>query len=173
MFFFSEWEYSWTHVIRMFWGFGNSFELDDFLNYRIFKSSVNRLNLFKVLIVSSTSFFQGYAICSLDSSSSFSSSSSIITSVGCSENSETIYSTEKSRDWLVRSRKCTSRNVELSGSFFVRSIFVKLFQWFILCFILCFQCFIQCFILFIKVTSLCFLFVVILNTINKQFSFMH
>ena len=118
----------------MLWGFGNSFELDDFSNYRIFKSSVNRLNLFKVLIVSSTSFFQGYAICSLDSSSSFSSSSSVITSVGCSENLETIYSTEKSRDWLVRSRKCTSRDVELSGSFFVRSIFVKLFQCFILCF---------------------------------------
>ena len=156
----------------MLWGFGDSFELDDFSNYRIFKSTVNRLNLFKFWLSHQLHFFRDM-ICLLDSSSSFSSSSSVITSVGCSENSETIYSTEKSRDWLVRSRKCTSRNVELSGSFFVRSIFVKLFQCFILCFILCFQCFIQCFILFIKVTSLCFLFVVILNTINKQFSFMH
>ena len=57
------------------------------------KSSVNRLNLFKVLIVSSTSFLQECAICSSDSSSSFSSSPSVITSAGCSENSETIYST--------------------------------------------------------------------------------
>ena len=122
------------------------------------KSSVNRFNLLKFLIVSSTSFFQGCAICSFDSSSLLSLSPSVITSVGCSENSETIYSTENGRDWLVPSRKCTSRNVELNGSFFVRSIFVKLFQ----CFILCF-----------KVTSLCFLFVVILNTTHKQFSFMH
>ena len=122
------------------------------------KSSVNRLNLFKVLILLSTSFLTRCAICSLYSSSSFSSSPSVITSVVCSKNSETIYSTENGRYWLAPSRKCTSRNVELNGSFFVRSIFVKLFQ----CFILCF-----------KVTSLCFLLVVILNTIHKQFSFMH
>ena len=96
------------------------------------KSSVNRLNLFKVLIVLSTSFLQGCAVCSLNSSSSFSSSPSVITSVGCSENSETIYSIENGLDWLFPSRKCTSRNVELNGSFFVRSIFVKLLQCFIL-----------------------------------------
>ena len=83
---------------------------------------MNRLNLFKVLIVLSASFLQGCAICS---SSSFSSSPSVITSVGCSENSETIYSTENARDWLVPSRKCTSRNVELNGSFFVRSFFCQ------------------------------------------------
>ena len=84
---------------------------------------------------------------SSDSSSSFSSSPSVITSAGYLENSETTYSTDNGRNWLVPSRKCTSRNVELNGSFFVRSVF--------------------------KVTSLCFLFVVILNTIHKQFSFMH
>ena len=49
----------------------------------------------------------------------------VITSAGCLENSETIYSTDNGRNWLVPSRKCTSRNVELIGSFFVRSIFVK------------------------------------------------
>ena len=99
------------------------------------KSSVNRLNLFKVLIVSSTSFLQGCANCLSDSSSSFSSSPSVITSAGCLENSETIYSTDNGRNWLVPSRKCTSRNVELIGSFFVRPIFVKRFQCFILCFL--------------------------------------
>ena len=98
------------------------------------KSSVNRLNLFKVLIVLSTSFLTRCAIFSLYSSSSFSLSPSVITSVGCLKNSETIYSTENGRYWLAPSRKCTSRNVELNGSFFVRSIFVKLFQCFILCF---------------------------------------
>ena len=98
------------------------------------KSFVNKLNLFKVLIVSSTSFLQGCAICSSDSSSSFSSLLCVVFSAGCSENSETIYSVDNGRDWLVPSRKCTSRNVELNGSFFVRSIFVKLFQCFILCF---------------------------------------
>ena len=122
------------------------------------KSFVNRLNLLKVLIVSSASFFSGMRslfirffififiilVCNYLCS--------------CSGNSETIYSTANGRYWLPPSRKCTSRNVELNGSFFVRSIFVKLFQ----CFILCF-----------KVTSLCFLLVVILNTIHKQFSFMH
>ena len=98
------------------------------------KSSVNRLNLFKVLIISSTSLLKGCAICSSDSSSSFSSSPSVITSAGCSENSETIYSTGNGRDWLVPSRKFTSRNAELNNSFFVSSIFVELFQCFILCF---------------------------------------
>ena len=98
------------------------------------KSSVNRLNLFKVLIVSSTSFLQRCAICSSDSSSSFSSPSSVITSAGCSGNSETIYSIDNGRDWLVPSRKGTSKNVELNGNFFVRSIFLKLSQCFILCF---------------------------------------
>ena len=98
------------------------------------KSSVNRLTLFKVLIVSSASFLHRCAICSSGSSSSFSSSPSVITSVGCSENSETIYSTENGWDWLVPNRKCTSRNVELNGSFFDRYFFVKLFQCFILCF---------------------------------------
>ena len=125
----------------------------------ILKSSVNRLNLFKVLIISSASFLQRCAISSLDSSSSFSSSPSVITSVSCSENSETIYSTENARDWLVPSRKCTSRNVELNGSFFVRSFFLpnsSSASYFVF-----------------KFTSLCFLFVVILNTIQKQFSFMH
>ena len=99
------------------------------------KSSVNRFNLFKVLIVSSTSFLQGCANCSSDSSSSFSSSQSVITTTVCSENSETIYSTDNGRNWLVPSRQCTSRNVELIGSFFVKSIFVKRFQCFILCFL--------------------------------------
>ena len=94
------------------------------------KSSVNRLNLFKVLIISSTSLLKGCAICSSDSSSS----PSVITSAGCSENSETIYSTGNGRDWLVPSRKFTSRNAELNNSFFVSSIFVELFQCFILCF---------------------------------------
>ena len=98
------------------------------------KSSVNRLNLLKVLIVSSTSFLQRCAISSSDCSCSFSSSSSVITSAVCSENSEKIYSTDDGQDWLVPSRKCTSRNVELNGNFFVRSIFVNLFQCFILCF---------------------------------------
>ena len=59
----------------------------------------------------------------------------VITSAGCLENSETIYSTDNGRNWLVPSRKCTSRNVELIGSFFVRSVFVKRFQCFILCFL--------------------------------------
>ena len=86
------------------------------------KSSVNRFNLFKVLIVSSTSYLQGCANFSSDSSSSFSSSTSVITSAGCLENSETIYLTDNGRNWLVPSRQCTSRNVELIGSFFVRSI---------------------------------------------------
>ena len=98
------------------------------------KFSVNRFNLFKVLIVSSTSFLQGCANCSSDSSSSFSSSQSVITTTVCLENSETIYSTDNGRNWLVPSRQCTSRNVELIGSFFVKSIFVKRFQCFILCF---------------------------------------
>ena len=56
--FFSEWECSWTHVIRMLWGFGNSFELDDFSNYRIFKSTVNRLNLFKFWLSHQLHFFR-------------------------------------------------------------------------------------------------------------------
>ena len=96
--------------------------------------SVNRLNLFKALIASSTLFSQGCVTCSPDALSSFSSSTSVITSGGCSENSETIYSTGNGRDWLAISRKCTSRNVELNGNFFGRSIFVKLFQFFIFCF---------------------------------------
>ena len=91
----------------------------------ILKSSVNRLNLFKGLIVSSASFLQECAISSLDSQPSFSSSPSVITSVGCSKNAETIYSTENARDWLVPSRKCTSRNFELNGSFFIRSFFLS------------------------------------------------
>ena len=98
------------------------------------KSSVNRINLFKVLIVSSTSFLKGCAICSSESSSSFWLSLSAITSAGCSENSEIIYSTDSGQDCLVPSRACTSRNVELNSNFFVRSIFVKLFQCFILYF---------------------------------------
>ena len=123
------------------------------------KSSVNRLNLFKVLIVSSTSFIQGWLnSLSSDSSSSFSSSWSVITSAGCLKNSETICSKENGRDWLVPSRKCTSRNVELNGSFFVGSIFAKLFQYFILCF---------------SGHFVMLFFVVMLNTIHKQFSFMH
>ena len=59
------------------------------------KSSVIRLNLFKVLIVLSTSILEGCAICLSDSSSSFSTSPSVITSASCSENSETI----KKRQW--------------------------------------------------------------------------
>ena len=99
------------------------------------KSSVSRLNLCKVLIVLSTLFLQGCAnSSSLDSSSLFSSSPSVITSAGCLKNSKTIYLKDNGQDWLVPSRKCTSRNVELNGSFFVKSTFVKLFQYFILCF---------------------------------------
>ena len=51
------------------------------------KSSMNRLNLFKVLIFSSTSFLKGCAIWPSDSSCWFSLSLSVITSAGCSENS--------------------------------------------------------------------------------------
>ena len=40
-------------------------------------------------------------ICSSDSSSSFSSSTSVITSAGCSEHSEKISSTDNGQDWLV------------------------------------------------------------------------
>ena len=61
-------------------------------------------------------------------SSSFSSSLSVITSAGYLENSETIYSIDNGRSWLVASRKCTSRNVELIGCFFIRSVFVKGFH---------------------------------------------
>ena len=60
--------------------------------------------------------------------------------------------------WFFPNRKCTSRNVEMNGNFFVRSIFVKLFK----CFVLCF-----------KVTLLCFIFVAILNPIRKRLSFRH
>ena len=98
------------------------------------KSSVNRLNLFKVLIFSSTSFLQECAICSSDSPSSFSPSPSVFISAGCPENWEINYSTDNDEDWLVLIEKCTSRNVEVNGSFFVRSIFAILFQCFILCF---------------------------------------
>ena len=99
------------------------------------KFSVNKLSLCKVLIVLSTSFFQGCPICSSDSSSSFSPSPSVITSAGCSQNSETIYSTGNGQDWLFPSRNCTSRNTELNDNFIVRSIFDKLFQCFILYFL--------------------------------------
>ena len=123
------------------------------------KSSLNRLNLFKVLIASSTSFLKGRAICSSDSSTSFSLSPSVITSAGCSENSEIIYSTDNGRDCLVPSRTCTSRNVELNGNFFVRFIYLS-------------NSFGVSYMVF-NVTSLCCLFEFILNTIHKQFSFMH
>ena len=122
--------YWWLAHLSLHWFIMRSFENKG----SKLKSSVNRLNLFKSFIVSSTSFLQGCAICSSDSSSSFSSLLCVVFSAGCSENSETIYSVDNGRDWLVPSRKCTSRNVELNGSFFVRSIFVKLFQCFILCF---------------------------------------
>ena len=56
------------------------------------------------------------------------------------------------------SRKCTSRNVERNGNFFVRSIFSNSFS--------------ASYFVF-KVTSLCFLSVVILNKIHKKFYFMH
>ena len=49
------------------------------------KSSVNGLNLFKVLNVLSTSLLQRCANCSSDSSSSFSLSLSVITPAGCLE----------------------------------------------------------------------------------------
>ena len=98
------------------------------------KFFVNRINLFKVLIVLSTSFLKGCAICSSNSSSSFSLSLSVITSAGWWQNSEIIYSRYNGPDCLVPSRTCTSRNVELNGNFFVMSIFAKLFQCFILCF---------------------------------------
>ena len=98
------------------------------------KFSVNRINLFKALIASPTLFLQGCVTCSPDTLSSFSSYTSVITSGGCSENLETIYSTGNGQDRLATSRKCTSRNVELNGNIFGRSIFVKLFQFFIFCF---------------------------------------
>ena len=121
------------------------------------KSSVNGPNLFKVFIVSSTPFHQRCAICSLDSSS-LSSSPFVITSVGCSENSKTIYSTENGQDWLVPSRKCTLGTLNwmvasLLGLFFSNSSSVLYFVF--------------------KVTTLCFLFVVILHATHKQFSFKH
>ena len=116
------------------------------------KISVNRLNLFKVLIVSSNSFLQGCAICSSDSSSSFSSSHSLQVVQKIQKQSIQqdwlVYSTRSiQQDRLVQSRKCTSRNVELNGNFFVRSIFVKLFQCFILFFLksLCYAFFLWSF----------------------------
>ena len=122
------------------------------------KSSVNRLNLCKFLVVLSTLFLQGCASSSSsDSSSSFSSSPSVITSACCLKNSKTIYLKDNGRDWLVPSRKCTSRNVELNGNLFVRPVCMKLSASYFV----------------FKVTSLCFLFVVILNRIHKQFSLMH
>ena len=86
------------------------------------KSSVSRLNLFKVLIVSSTSFLQGCAVCSSDSSSSFSSSPSVILQ-DVQKIQKTIYSADNGRDWLVPSRTSYSRNVELNGNFFVKVYF--------------------------------------------------
>ena len=59
------------------------------------ESSVNRLNLLKVLIASSTSLLQGCATSFSDSLSSLLSSSA-----GISENSETIYVTENGRDLI-------------------------------------------------------------------------
>ena len=92
------------------------------------ESSVNRLNLFIVSIVSLTSFLERCAICSSGPSSSFSSSPSVITSAGCSENSETISSTDNGQDSLVPSSNCTSRKVELNGNFFVRSVLSSSFR---------------------------------------------
>ena len=121
--------YWWLAHLSLHWFIMRSFENKG----SKLKSSVNRLNLFKSFIVSSTSFLQGCAICSSDSSSSFSLFPSLITCAGCSQNSEAIYLPDNGRDWSVPSRKCTSRNVELNGNFFVRSIFVRLFQCFIFC----------------------------------------
>ena len=82
------------------------------------ESSVNRLNLLKVLIASSTSLLEGCATGFSDSLSSLLSSSA-----GTSEISETIYVTENGRDLLVISRTCTIRNVELNGNFFKLILF--------------------------------------------------
>ena len=122
------------------------------------ESSVNKLHLFKVLIASSTSVLAGCAICSSDSLSSFSSSPSIITSAGCSENSETIYSSDNGRDWLFTTRKCILGTLNwtttsLLGLFLSSSFSSSYFAF--------------------KVTSLCFHFVAILNRIHKQLSSMH
>ena len=77
----------------LFTDYGFSFEIKG----SKLKFSVKRVHLFKVVIVLSTLIIQGCAICSSDSS--FLSSPSVITSAGFSENSETIYSTDNSRDW--------------------------------------------------------------------------
>ena len=119
------------------------------------KSSVNRLNLFKVLIVSSGSFLQGCVICSSYSSSSFSSSSSVIISAGCSENSDTIYSTY----------------IGKIGWFQVESVLLETLNWMTTSLLGLFllNTFSASYSVF-KVTLLCFLFVVIMNTIHKQSS---
>ena len=94
------------------------------------ESSVNRLNLFKVLISSSTWFLQGCVTCSSDTLSSFSSSPFVIASAVAQKiQKQSIQQTMVKISWLqVGSVLLGTLN------FFVRSIFVKLFQFFIFCF---------------------------------------
>ena len=94
------------------------------------ESSVNRLNLFKVLISSSTSFLQGRVTCSSDTLSSLSSSPFVIASAVAQKiQKQSIQHTMVKISWLqVGSVLLGTLN------FFVRSIFVKLFQFFIFCF---------------------------------------
>ena len=94
------------------------------------ESSVNRLNLFKVLISSSTSFLQGRVTCSSDTLSSLSSSPFVIASAVAQKiQKQSIQQTMVKISWLqVGSVLLGTLN------FFVRSIFVKLFQFFIFCF---------------------------------------
>ena len=93
------------------------------------ESSVNRLNLFKVLISSSTSFLQGRVTCSSDTLSSLSSSPFVIASAVAQKiQKQSIQQTMVKISWLqVGSVLLGTLN------FFVRSIFVKLFQFFIFC----------------------------------------
>ena len=94
------------------------------------ESSVNRLNLFKVLISSSTSFLQGRVTCSSDILSSLSSSPFVIASAVAQKiQKQSIQQTMVKISWLqVGSVLLGTLN------FFARSIFVKLFQFFIFCF---------------------------------------
>ena len=94
------------------------------------ESSVNRLNLFKVLISSSTSFLQRRVTCSSDTLSSLSSSPFVIASAVAQKiQKQSIQQTMVKISWLqVGSVLLGTLN------FFVRSIFVKLFQFFIFCF---------------------------------------
>ena len=122
------------------------------------KSSVNRLNLLKVLIVSSASFFQGCAISSFDSSSLFSSSSSVITSVVVQE---------------IQKQSIQQKMVEIGCLQVEKGLLGKLNRMVASLLVLFLSNSSSASLFVFKVTLLCFLFAVILNIIHKQFSFMH